>query len=103
MSEWKKCEKFGCYYLIEDDVVFTVPMLADGSMDEEVESSEVTDPVPGFYEEIGYVEKTRCCNCGEAFEEGYDKHHCSRRCYDEGYAEYRYEEMRERRLFGDDE
>ena len=54
MSDWNKCEKFGCYYLIEDETVYTVPMLTDGSMDEEVEPSEVEEPANGFYEEIGF-------------------------------------------------
>lgn len=57
MTDWKKSENFGCYYLIEDGVVYTVPMMADGSIDEESEASEVTEPQPGFYEEIGFTEE----------------------------------------------
>jgi len=82
---WLPLKKFGCYYLIEDDRVFIAPMLDDGSMDDDEESCEVTDPAPGFYEAIGFKEKRHCANCGVELDGSVFNHdrHCSTRCLNE--------------------
>lgn len=46
--------KYGCFAMIKEEILYTAPMLVDGSMEED-SWSEVSDPAPGFLEELYFI------------------------------------------------